>query len=263
MSQGSRLVLITAAIAFAGGLRLAPAQTVVTWNDPSFNGGVYVTPVPGVPFSGRVNQLITRVLGDGSSLQRKTMEIIARDSRGRIHNEIRTILPASNPHDPTLRVIHLYDPDTHADLLMNQMTRIAQQRVFSFPPYTAPPSNWAQQEPPNRRLPQSIREEDLGSDVIEGFSVHGYRRTITIPASASGIDRPVNVVDEYWYSDDLHLDLILTHDDPRSGSLSTKVTNLNVNEPAVEMFAIPPDFKVVDLTPPPPEEGPMNLHVAH
>jgi len=217
MSQGSRWVLIIT-LSFAAGLRFASAQTVITWNDPTFNGGVFVTPVPGVPFSGRVDQVITQVLGDGSSFQRKTMAVIARDSRGRIHNEIRSILPASNSHEPTLRVIHLYDPDTHADLLVNLMTRIAQQRVFSFPPSTAPPSNWAQQEPAGRRLPPNIREEDLGADVIDGFSVHGYRRTITIPANASGIDRPINIVDEYWFSEELHLDLVLKHSDVRGSA---------------------------------------------
>lgn len=263
MSQGSRLVFITVTISLAAGLSTAAAQTVISWNDPTSNGGVFVTPVPGVPFSGRVDQVITQVLGDGSSYQRKTMAIIARDSRGRIHNEIRTILPVSNSHEPTLRVIHIYDPDTRADLLLNGMTRIAQQRVFSFPPHTAPPSNWAQQEPAGRRLPPNIREEDLGADVIEGFSVHGYRRTTTIPSNASGIDRPVNVVDEYWYSEDLHLDLVLKHSDPRSGALATKVTDLNVNEPAVEMFEVPPEFKLVDLTPPSPEEAPKNLRMAH
>ena len=131
MSQGSRLVLITAAIALAAGPRLAPAQTVITWNDRTFNGGVFVTPVPGAPFSARVDQVITQVPGGGSPFQRKTMAMIARDSRGRIHNEIRTILPASNLHEPTLWVIHLYDPDTHADLLLNQMTRIAQHLTWS------------------------------------------------------------------------------------------------------------------------------------
>jgi len=261
MFKGSRLVLVILTICFAAGLRFAPAQTVVSWNAPTFNGGVFVTPVPGAPFSGRVEQVITQILGDGSSFQRKTTAVIARDSLGRIHNEIRTILPASATREPALRVIHLYDPSTRADLLLNLSTHIAQQRVLNFPLFTAPPSNWAQQEPADPRLPPSIREEDLGTDVIEGFEVHGYRRTMTISENASGIGRPVDVVDEYWYSEELHLDLLLKHNDPRTGSLATKVTKLNVNEPAVELFDVPPEYKVVDLTPPAQEESLKNVRV--
>ena len=56
--------------------------------------------------------------------------------------------------------------------------------------------------------------------------------------------------DEYWYSEELHINLLAKHRDPRTGELTLRVTQLNRNEPAVELFEVPPGYKVVDMTQP-------------
>ena len=66
----------------------------------------------------------------------------------------------------------------------------------------------------------------------------------------SGTDQPVVIIDEYWYSDELHLNILEKHSDPRSGELTITVTQLNRNEPAADLFEIPPNYKIVDVTPP-------------
>lgn len=58
------------------------------------------------------------------------------------------------------------------------------------------------------------------------------------------------VTDEIWYSEGLHINLVTKHNDPRTGNLTMTVTGINPNEPDVDLFAIPPDYKVVDMTPP-------------
>jgi hypothetical protein len=58
------------------------------------------------------------------------------------------------------------------------------------------------------------------------------------------------ITDEYWYSEQLHINLLAKHSDPRTGQLTVTVTQLNPNEPALELFEVPPGYKVVDMTPP-------------
>jgi hypothetical protein len=67
---------------------------------------------------------------------------------------------------------------------------------------------------------------------------------------ASGIGRRAVVTDEYWYSEELHINMLTKHNDPRTGKLTVTVTQVNRDEPVVDLFAVPPDYKVVDMTPP-------------
>jgi hypothetical protein len=95
-----------------------------------------------------------------------------------------------------------------------------------------------------------IQEEDLGTQSMEGVVVRGLRRTRTLPAAYSGTGKQVLIVDEIWYSDELHLNMLVKHDDPRSGQQTVTITKLNRSEPAATTFEIPGDYKVVDETPP-------------
>jgi hypothetical protein len=58
------------------------------------------------------------------------------------------------------------------------------------------------------------------------------------------------VVDEYWYSPDLHVNLLLRHNDPRTGMQTVTLTDIKREEPAPEFFQIPDGYKNVDMTPP-------------
>ena len=94
-----------------------------------------------------------------------------------------------------------------------------------------------------------MKVQDLGLSVIEGLDVHGFRTILTVPAEDSGTSRPVVVTSEYWYSEELRIDLLTKHSDPRSGDLTITVKQINPNEPNPELFAIPPDYKLLDVTP--------------
>jgi hypothetical protein len=96
-----------------------------------------------------------------------------------------------------------------------------------------------------------VTEEDLGTQSMENVSVHGTRRSTTVPGAASGTGKPVVVTDETWYSDELRLNMLVKHDDPRTGQQTVTVTRVNRNEPNPTMFQIPAGYKVVDETPEP------------
>ncbi|MDR3676102.1 MAG: M56 family metallopeptidase [Acidobacteriota bacterium] len=229
---------------------VAPAPDGATLSGPAFNGGVFVTPVPDAPFSAEAEQDMEQVLNDGSAFHRKSTAHIARDSQGRIYNEGREVLPASSTREPILLSIHIYDPETRLNTFLDPYTHIARQRILPNPPATEPPGNWWLAEASARTMTPNLQVQDLGPDVMDGLDVHGYRRIYTISADASGTNRPVIVSDEIWYSEQLHINVLKRHSDPRTGQLTVTVTNINVNEPDVELFAIPPDYKFVDMTPP-------------
>jgi len=84
--------------------------------------------------------------------------------------------------------------------------------------------NWAQRESGENHSRPNAQFEDLGTNTLDGIVVHGYRRTVTLRSKASGTGEPVAVTDEYWYSEELHLNLLANHADPRTGKLTVTVT---------------------------------------
>ena len=74
-----------------GGSLLPPAAGVREWVN-----GVRIPTIKNAPFSARVEIETTKRLLDGSSVSRKTMNVIARDEIGRTHNEGRQLLSSSD-----------------------------------------------------------------------------------------------------------------------------------------------------------------------
>lgn len=212
--------------------------------------GIFVTPISGQPFSATVTTEVKRELTDGSVWQRTATSLIARNSQGQIHNEAHAFLPVGLERKPsaTLVSVHIYDPQTRLNTYLNLNTHIARQRMLDREPSTAPPANWAQMDQ-RFRLSTNVQLEDLGTQTMEGFYVHGYRRTNTYAAQSTGTGRSIVVTDEYWYAEDMRLNLLEKHNDPRKGDFTTTVTQVNRTEPAGELFAVPAGFKIVDVTP--------------
>lgn len=208
--------------------------------------GIFVTPVPGVPMTALVEVQSTQVLADGSTLAKKSIANIARDSQGRIYNERRQLVSPSFNGKPQLLSFHIFDPETRLSTFVNPAMRIARQFMLSAP-MPAAESNPGSLS--SSRIPGGDRE-DLGTQVMENVLVHGVRKTRTVPAAASGTGKPVVVTDEYWYSDELHLNMLVKHEDPRTGQQTVSVTRVDRNEPNEEMFKVPAGYKVVDESPP-------------
>jgi hypothetical protein len=212
--------------------------------------GIFVTPISGQPFSATVTTEVKRDLRDGSVWQRVSTSLIARNSQGQIHNEAHAFVSLGQERKPaeTLISVHIYDPQTRLNTHLNPTTHIARQSTLSGEPSTAPPANWAQMDQ-RFRPSTNVQLEDLGMQTIEGFYVHGYRRTNTYETKSTGTGQSLAVTDEYWYAEDIRLNLLEKHNDPRKGDFTTTVTQVNRTEPAGELFVVPPAFKVVDVTP--------------
>jgi hypothetical protein len=203
---------------------------------------IFVTPIPNAPFRGVVTVERSMVEQNGSALNLKSVREIGRDSQGRIHNESRMLMPASESRTPAVVRIHLYDPVSRTSAYLDPGHKTYSTAIVNHPPATEPPQLLA--SPEAVRLPQSqfAREEDLGMREIAGLSAHGVRETQTIPAQTSGTGKDVVITDEYWYSDDLRMNLMLRHSDPRVGSVTMTVTQLDRNEPDPAFFEIPSGY---------------------
>lgn len=87
-------------------------------------------------------------------------------------------------------------------------------------------------------------KQDLGSQMVEGVEAKGTRTTVTIPAGEIGNERPIEIVSERWYSQELQLVVMTRHSDPRSGEMTYKLTNINRSEPVKSLFEVPSDYTV-------------------
>jgi hypothetical protein len=207
--------------------------------------GVYVTPVANAPLTAVAEIESTQTLDDGSTVSKKTIDNIARDSQGRIYNERREMVAEDFAGVPPLMSGHIYDPTTKLNTFMDPATHLARQSVFS-----GPAENTAQVR--DGAVPVSsrgVQVQDLGTQSMEDVVVRGHLSTRTISAKVSGTGKIVTVTDEIWYSDELHLNMLVKHDDPRTGQQTVTVTHVNRSEPDAGMFEVPGDYKVVDETP--------------
>lgn len=240
---------VLAAALLSGAIPLM-AQAGVREMPPLYRGpvsdvqGVFVTPIAGIPFSATVIIHSEQKLPDGTTDTKQTEVFIARTSSGKIRNERRRLVTESFHGTPSLLGVHIFDPVTRLNSLYVPGSGIVRQRIL-------PPA--AAGEP---RYPDA---EDLGYTTLNGMQAKGTRITRTLPAQFSTTGKPVQVIDEFWYSEDLHMNLLERHVDPRSGEQTVAILSIKRGEPPASLFEFPAGYKIVDTTPPQlPAQGPDN-----
>ena len=204
--------------------------------------GERIAAVPGLPFSAKAELETVNQLQNGTLITHKTYNLIARDAQGRTHNEARNWMDPATGTEPRLTRIELYDPATRLRTNLYPLAKIARQWPMGTPGPVAAPSP---QSAPAK--PETSREE-IGSDTIEGLPVRGVRVSQTYPAGSLGNDRPITVVTESWYSQELRINLLTKRTDPRYGEQTVRVTELVRQEPDAAMFAIPDEYKLLKET---------------
>jgi hypothetical protein len=204
---------------------------------------IFVTPVPNAPFNGTINVERSTVMPDGSIVQLKTVRDIHRDSKGRIYNEMRTLLPAASTATPQVVGILLYDPQTRVSTHLDPKRKTFANTTVNRPPETVPPVfNAASPSASSLPMNEFTKQEDLGNREMDGVPVHGIRETQTIPAESSSTGHEVTVTDEYWYSAELRINMVLKHNDPRTGSVTMTVTGVTRTEPDPALLQIPEGY---------------------
>lgn len=97
---------------------------------------------------------------------------------------------------------------------------------------------------------QTVKTEELGTDVVEGLLAQGRRTTITKDAGFENTDQASEIVVERWTSVDLQLEILYKTADIHSTDNIRKLTNVNRAEPDAALFHVPPGYTVVDETGP-------------
>lgn len=209
--------------------------------------GVFVTPIPGAPFSGTVEIISKELLPDGSTRTRQTVNHIARNSAGVIYNERRQLVAPAYQGEPRLLSSHIYDPQTRLSTFLEPRTRLARQVVLKQAPRNVENSAPQTLMPSVRRPNLTIT--DLGTETVSGLQLHGTRKERIVPANLSGTGKEITITDEYWLSVELNLYLIVRHNDPRTGEQTVGIVDVKRSEPDPATFEIPATYKIVDETP--------------
>jgi hypothetical protein len=269
------LILAAAACAFAqdagktvtiqGG---GPAGAVAFGAFERSNGA----PVVGAPYSATITNESIQTLSDGNRIVQSSTGTTVRDSQGRTRQDaplpaIGNLSAANPPH-----IVFLQDPVAQTSYTLN----LTDKTAMKVPALPGPPPGGPGMPGPNAVYISTIggasvsgtlpppppgsagqkvlimndqgpaTTEDLGSQTMEGVFVTGTRTMRTIPAGQIGNDNPIRIVTEVWTSPDLKTVVYSKRSDPRVGEQTFRLTNIMRTEPDASLFAVPPDFKVMD-----------------
>ena len=205
--------------------------------------------VTGVPFSAVAVSESTQTLADGNHIARKTQTNLFRDSQGRFRKEVT--LPAIGPlatAGQPKSFVFINDPVAGTNFILHADTKTAEQMGRPFAGMKGPLKDALKGKMGSRQQQEmansSLKKEDLGTQTIAGVSAQGTRITHTIPAGQIGNDKAITIVSEHWYSNDLQMVVMSKRSDPRFGDTTYSLTNVQRQEPAASLFAVPPDYTV-------------------
>jgi hypothetical protein len=225
--------------------------------------------VKGAPYTAQSVTEFTQTLADGNRIHHSNTASMARDSEGRTRREESIVaigaMAASGEapksvfiHDPVKHTSYVLEPETHTarensaielknviDNAVDVETKGAMKMAagsYQIRAERAQARLHASHEAEGK--PEDVKTEDLGTQVMEGLAVQGKRVTRTIPAGQIGNDRPIESVTETWYSPELQTTVMSKTNDPRTGEVLYKLTNVSRAEPDPALFQVPADYKL-------------------
>jgi hypothetical protein len=207
--------------------------------------------VKGAPFSATATSETTSTLQDGSVLHRTSQVSMYRDSQGRSRHEatFTGFGPLTASGSPK-KMVMISDPVAGVHFMLDDAQKVAHKSALhargggtnaeSAPEFAGKIQQREQQE----EAAGLLKKESLGTQTINGVVAEGTRTTHTIPAGQIGNEKPLQVISERWYSADLQIVLKSTRTDPRFGTTTYTVTNLQRTEPAATLFTVPAEYTV-------------------
>ncbi len=231
--------------------------------------------VKGAPYSGQIVNEMVQTLADGNHIKSTSSSMVYRDSQGRERRE--------ESAGGTVRSVFITDPVEGSSYMLMPSSKEARKtpqkstnfvyttgldhvgvgvgvgggrggtmtteaRTFSFNTPGGGPETFFFSNKEVNISKANTKVEHLGMQTIEGVSAEGTRTTVTIPAGQIGNELPIVTVSERWYSPELQVTVMSTRSDPRTGTTTYKLTNINRSEPSPMQFQVPPEYTVHDLT---------------
>jgi len=206
--------------------------------------------VKGAPFSATAATETMQTLQDGSSIHRTTTSTLYRDSLGRSRHEVTLsgfgpLQASGKPHT----MITIADPVAGSRYMLDAQNKVAHQMTMKGHGAPSPEQEAAFQQKMQARLQKeeasgAVKKDSLGTQTINGVAAEGTRITHTIAAGQIGNDKAIQIVFERWYSPDLQVVVKSTRSDPRFGTTTYTLTNVQRTEPAASLFTVPSDYTV-------------------
>jgi hypothetical protein len=243
-----KLFLPLVAACFFSANVLAQAQTpeevlhAPDGNSREMMSSILIPPLSNAPFQATVTAEWTKHLPDGTTTKLTNHRLVVRDSRGRIYQERRTLVPEDSPQKSLIFRIEISDPVTHTKYFCEPSLSECELRNYNMP-VTEPVIPAGELANGTRYLSRA----SLGTKTMEGLVVIGTRETITIQTGVIGNNAPVDSTKEFWFSPKLDLNLQVLRLNPLHGDQLFNVTNLKLSEPDSRLFVLPRGCKVVDV----------------
>lgn len=207
------------------------AQQIITINDPVT--GYYYDLNP---------RMRTAVRGGGADRLAKTKEQLE------LLQKVEDYQNEKSPAAKTMKAVELTEEMKRRRLEKQQAIEAAGRDVNLPKPVLSPEENkrqkMAAENSPETKHAYTNGKEPLGKQMIEGVEAEGVRVTITIAAGEIGNVKPIEIVEENWYSPALQIVVLRKQRDPRSGETTYRLTNINRSEPDRALFEVPADYTI-------------------
>jgi len=220
---------------------------------------IFIPPKARAPFSLTLHTEWVKTLSDGGTITLVNQRHIARDSKGRIFEERRYLVPKNGKFESQITIIQIADPHTH---ILYNCFQDSRKECVQLPYDGSTSVEYKVAGPPPGPLPDGIgtaSHEELGKEFVEGVETVGTRDSVVYNPGIFGNDLRLTVEREYWYSPQLGISLLSIRSDPRIGKQTFRATELVLADPDPGRFELPKGFKAVVPTHPPlPEQSETN-----
>lgn len=195
--------------------------------------------VVGEPYSAQVTDTSVKTLPDGNTIQHTMTGFVARDSQGRTYTQetITGLWGQSGSRTMTF----ISDPVAGYVYSLNSQTKTATRRAIHV---RSSDESWSRTK---RANPNAV-SADLGTQSIAGVMAEGKKTTRTIPAGAMGNAQPIVSTSEVWTAPDLNVVVSAVRTDPREGTSTYTLSNLQHAEPAATLFQVPAGYTIKDVS---------------
>lgn len=256
-------IILLSAIAVTAFAQLKPGEYAKIAAEPIGIEAMLGGPNKGAPYTATITTESIQVLADGNRIVKKMSANVARDSQGRMRQELLLgNLPGLSP-EKMPRLVMITDPVAQESYTINLNEKTVSKRKLGPQKMLVTKDGTNSPDPQKLAAEQAalaaakekvrvnirsreagnMREESLGLKVIEGVPAEGFRSTRTIAAGADGNERPIEITNETWVSTDLKAIVYSKRSDPRTGDQIMQLTNIQRAEPPADLFTVPAGFR--------------------